>query len=281
MMSNKVSELYAPLDISDQIVLITGASSGFGAAAAWRFAEIGCKLILIARREERLKELAAEICTKYPRVKIHCEPLDMCDLDKVEALPSTLPEEFAQVDILVNNAGIARGKHAAQENTRIDIEAVMKTNVTSLIVATSVFSKGMLQRGRGHIINIGSIAGHEAYAGGSVYCATKHAVTAFTTAARHDLVGTPIRVTCISPGFAETEFSIVRFNNDLQKAASVYANLVPLNANDIADQIIYAATRPAHVQIADIISWPTNQASATSIARVGPTLGVIASSSST
>ncbi|KAJ8603081.1 hypothetical protein CTAYLR_006683 [Chrysophaeum taylorii] len=268
-----ISELYQPLDISGWTVLITGASSGFGWAAAWRFAELGCKLVLVARRTDRLRELAAEICTKYKEARVHCAPLDVCDVDKIESLPFMLPPEFAQVDILVNNAGLALGKLPVQDNVTANVLTMMQTNVSSLIVATATFSKGMVARGRGHIINIGSIAGHEAYANGSVYCATKHAVTAFTTAARHDLVGTPVRVTCISPGFAETEFSLVRFGNDTDKAAAVYSNLVSLSAKDIADQIVYVATRPAHVQIADIICWPTNQAGATNIARVGPSLG--------
>lgn len=173
----------------------------------------------------------------------------------------------------MNNAGLALGKNTADTNETSDIVRMMNTNVTALIVCTAVFTKGMKARGRGHVINVGSVSGHEVYGGGSAYCASKHAVTAFTSAARHDLVGTPIRVTCISPGFAETEFSLVRFKADADKASSVYDNLVALNAADIADQICYAATRPAHVQIADIICWPTNQAGPTNIARVGPTLG--------
>lgn len=215
--------------------------------------------------------------------------MDMQEVTKVEALPQTLPPEFRDVDILVNNAGLALGKQPAQENVTADVLTMVNTNLTSLVVATSAFTKGMVRRGRGHVINVGSVSGHEAYGGGSVYCATKHGVTAFTTAARHDLVGTPVRVTCISPGFSLTEFSLVRFNQDADKADSVhasvapqiaalttsqvYADLIPLNANDIADQIVYAATRPAHVQIADIICWPTNQAGPTNIARVGSSLG--------
>ena len=202
-----------------------------------------------------------------------CFPLDMMDIPKVETMAADLPAEFAAVDILVNNAGLALGKNTADQNDTSDIVRMMTTNVTALIVATAAFTKGMKQRGRGHVINVGSIAGHEAYGGGSGYCASKHAVTAFTSAARHDLVGTPIRVTCISPGFAETEFSLVRFKQDSAKADAVYTDLVPLVAEDIADQIAYAATRPAHVQIADIVCWPTNQAGPTNIARVGPSLG--------
>ncbi|KAJ1446371.1 hypothetical protein M885DRAFT_546785 [Pelagophyceae sp. CCMP2097] len=269
----RVSELYAPLDISGWTVLVTGASSGFGWATAWRFAELGCKLVLVARRAERLQELAAEICCKYAGARVHCAPLDMCDMTGLEALPASLPAEFADVDILVNNAGLALGKRSCDANVTADVLLMLQTNVSSLIVATALFSRGMVRRGRGHVINVGSIAGHEAYAGGSVYCATKHAVTAFTAASRHDLVGTPVRVTCISPGFAQTEFALVRFGNDAAAAAATYADLVALSAHDIADQICYAATRPGHVQIADIICWPTNQAGPTNIARVGKSLG--------
>lgn len=276
MASSNRSARYAPLDVTGYTALVTGASSGFGKATAWRFAELGCKLVLVARRIERLNEIAAEITAEHPEVKVHCVQLDMSDLAAVEALPENLPAEFAEVDILVNNAGLALGKNTADQNITADVMQMMGVNVNGLIVCTAAFTKGMKARSRGHVINIGSIAGHEAYGGGSVYCATKHAVTAFTTAARHDLVATPIRVTCISPGFAETEFSLVRFKGDDAKAASVYDNLVALNAEDIADQIVYAATRPAHVQIADIICWPTNQAGPTNVARVGPTLGAAA-----
>ena len=246
-----------------------------GKATAWRFAELGCKLIIVARRGDRLEALAAELKAKYG-TEVFCLVLDMMDIPKVEKMDQLLPESFRNVDILVNNAGLALGKNSVEENVTSDIVRMMTTNVTALILATTLFTKGMKARGRGQVINVGSIAGHYAYAGGSGYCASKSAVTAFTSAARHDLVGTPIRVTCISPGFAETEFSLVRFEaseNASEKAKSVYDNLVPMVADDIADQIVYAATRPAHVQIQDIIAWPTNQAGPTNIARVGPSLG--------
>ncbi|KAH8089974.1 hypothetical protein JL720_6268 [Aureococcus anophagefferens] len=258
------SARYAPLDISGWTVMVTGASSGFGLATAWRFAELG---------------RGAAPGSRLPRgVKCHCFPLDMMDIPKVEAAATLLPADFAEA--------------TADENATEDVVRMMTTNVSALIVCTATFAKGMKKRGRGHVINVGSVSGHEVYGGGSAYCA--HAVTAFTSAARHDLVGTPIRVTCISPGFAETEFSLVRFKRvpaasrgwrpppprktpffraDEKKAASVYTDLVPLYADDIADQIVYAATRPAHVQIADIICWPTNQAGPTNIARVGASLG--------
>ena len=229
----------------------------------------------MARRGDRLEALAGELKAKY-QTEVFCLVLDMMDIDKVEKMDELLPEQFRNVDILVNNAGLALGKNSVEENVTSDIVRMMTTNVTALIIATTLFTKGMKARGRGHVINVGSIAGHYAYGGGSGYCASKSAVTAFTSAARHDLVGTPIRVTCISPGFAETEFSLVRFeasDDAASKAKSVYDNLVPMVADDIADQIIYAATRPAHVQIQDIIAWPTNQAGPTNIARVGPSLG--------
>ena len=232
-------------------------------------------MIIVARRGDRLEALAGELKAKYG-TEVFCLVLDMMDIEKVERMDQLLPEQFRNVDILVNNAGLALGKNSVEENVTSDIVRMMTTNVTALIIATTLFTKGMKQRGRGHVINVGSIAGHYAYGGGSGYCASKSAVTAFTSAARHDLVGTPIRVTCISPGFAETEFSLVRFeasDDAASKAKSVYDNLVPMVADDIADQIVYAATRPAHVQIQDIIAWPTNQAGPTNIARVGPSLG--------
>mmetsp|Transcript_22133 Transcript_22133/g.69274 ORF Transcript_22133/g.69274 Transcript_22133/m.69274 type:complete len:269 (-) Transcript_22133:306-1112(-) len=242
------SKLYEPCDIAGWTALVTGASSGFGLATAWRFAELGCKLIIVARRGERLEALKKELVAAYPGLEVHCLVLDMMDIAKVESMVEDLPAGFKEVDILVNNAGLALGKNSADQNVTSDIVRMMGTNVTSLIVATAVFTKGMKARGRGHVINVGSIAGHEAYGGGSGYCASKHAVTAFTAAARHDLVGTPIRVTCISPGFAETEFSLVRFESKgtdgaKDAAASVYKDLVALSAADIADQIVYYEVR--------------------------------------
>jgi 3-hydroxy acid dehydrogenase/malonic semialdehyde reductase len=177
-----------------------------------------------------------------------------------------------QVDILVNNAGLALGVSGVAENDMEHVRQMMDTNVMAVIAFSRAFIPGMRSRGRGHLINIGSIAGHEVYSGGSVYCATKHAVDAFTTAARHDLLGTPIRVTAISPGLVNTEFSTIRFG-DKSAADKLYTDIVPLVASDIADNVIYAATRPRHVQVADMVVLATNQSAAKSVARVGPSLG--------
>ncbi|GFR39750.1 hypothetical protein Agub_g233 [Astrephomene gubernaculifera] len=259
--------LYQPLNISEWTVLITGASSGFGEAMAWRFAEAGCRLVLVARRLDRLESLRDQLQFTY-HVPVHTVQLDVRNIAEVDLLPQQLPESFANVDILVNNAGLALGTASVQDNNIDDAITMIETNVTSVIAMTRAFLAGMLERGRGHIVNISSNAGREAYAGGSVYCATKHALTAFTTAARHDLVGTPIRVTCISPGAAQTEFSLVRYKGDQSAADAVYRGFEPLSAEDIADNVLYACTRPEHVQIADMLVLATNQASAKNVARV-------------
>uniref|UniRef100_A0A7R9YHP8 Uncharacterized protein n=1 Tax=Diacronema lutheri TaxID=2081491 RepID=A0A7R9YHP8_DIALT len=195
------------------------------------------------------------------------------ELERVANLPSELPAEFAEIDILINNAGLALGRSSADQNTLADIHTILTTNVTAALALASAVLRGMRARGRGHLVNVGSIAGHHTYAGGSVYIASKHAITAFTSAARHDLAGTPLRVTAVSPGAVETEFSLVRFGGDADKAKAVYKDFVCLRADDIADQIVYAITRPAHVQIADIVCLATNQSGPMDIARVGPSLG--------
>ena len=178
-----------------------------------------------------------------------------------------MPAEFASVDILVNNAGVALGTPPAHENPIEDVQTMLQTNVSSVMAFVSTFAPDMVARDSGHIVNISSIAGHESYPGGSVYCATKHAIDAYTTAMRHDLVGKNIRVTAISPGAVRTEFTLVRFGQDAQREDTFYKGFTPLNAHDIADQIMYAVTRPGHVQIGDIITYATKQSSAKSIAK--------------
>lgn len=263
-----------PLSMQNRVVLITGASAGIGASCAWRFAEEGSKLVLIGRREDRLLKLKKEINQCYPEVRIHTVAMSVADTEKVAALPESLPEEFKAVDVLVNNAGLALGVATVDENSVTDAKTVLDTNVLGVIAFCSAFLPGMKKRNFGHIINIGSVAGHYAYANGSVYNASKYGVLGFTEAARHDLASTPIRITHISPGLVgNTEFSNVRFNDDADKAKKVYADLIALHPDDVADNVVYAATRPAHVQIAEIMMYCTNQSGPRDIARVGPSLG--------
>ena len=184
-----MSTLYPALSLAGDVVLISGATSGIGEACAHRFAEAGCKLVVTGRRAERLDALKAALEAKYG-VDVKCVTMDVTDLDRVAGLPAELLP--LEVDILINNAGLALGVAGADSNSISDIQQMMATNVTALMAMTAAFLPGMKARGKGHLINIGSIAGHESYAGGSVYCASKHAVTAFTAAARHDLVGTPV-----------------------------------------------------------------------------------------
>ncbi|CAJ1433749.1 unnamed protein product [Effrenium voratum] len=239
------SALYQPLDLKGSCVLLTGATAGIGEATAWRYAELRCKLALCGRRTDRLEAMKKAMCERYSDLP---EPilvtLDVQDTDRIAKLPEELKAAgMPAVDILINNAGLALGVASAIENELDNIKTMLATNVQAVMLLTTAFGPGMRDRGKGHILNISSVAGHEAYVGGSAYCATKYAVNAFTIAARHDLAGTPIRVTAISPGMVETEFSKVRFGDD-GKAAKVYENIVPLVAEDIADQIIYATTRP-------------------------------------
>lgn len=194
--------------------------------------------------------------------------MDVRDTAGVAALPSALPADFSQVDILVNNAGLALGVDPADALDMNDAITMIECNVTAVVAFTRIFGAAMRERNAGHIINISSIAGKEYYAGGSVYCATKHAVEALTGGARHDFIGTNVRVTGIAPGAVKTEFSVVRFKGDGEKADAVYHGIEPLTAADIADNVLYAATRPPHVQIADITTFATYQASAKGLARV-------------
>jgi 3-hydroxy acid dehydrogenase / malonic semialdehyde reductase len=264
---------YHPIKLTNQTVLITGATAGIGEACAWRFANEGCKLILVGRREDRLIRLQNELKTEYVGLQVHIESLSVSDMDKVKSLPERLPDEYKKVDILVNNAGLALGVNAVDDTNIEDAQTMMDTNVMGIVAMCAAFIPGMKERGHGHVINMGSIAGHVPYPNGSVYGASKYAVKCFTHAARYDLVGTPIRVTHMSPGMVgSTEFSNVRLRDDA-KAASVYENVKPLEPEDVADCVIYAATRPAHVQIAEMITLATNQASPRDVARVGLGLG--------
>ncbi len=255
----------------NQIVLITGASSGIGAACAKIFAASGAKLILAARRLEKLQELVETLNIKPSDVLT--VKLDVRDRIAVESTISTLPLEFSHVDILINNAGLSRGLDKLHEGDFQDWEEMIDTNIKGLLYLTRYVVPGMVERSNGHIINIGSIAGHQTYPNGNVYCGTKAAVKAISEGLKQDLLGTPIRVTSVDPGMVETEFSNVRFHGDTQRAEKVYAGVTPLTADDVADVIFFCATRPAHVNINEIILMPVDQASATLVNRAHLVLG--------
>jgi serine 3-dehydrogenase len=242
--------------LTDKIVLITGASAGIGQACARKFSEAGARVILAARRLERLEELASNLPGPS-----HLLSLDVRDQRAVEAAIAGLPPEWQATDILVNNAGLGRGLDKLHKGDISGWDEMIDTNIKGLLYTSRAVLPGMVERDRGHVINIGSIAGHEVYPGGNVYCATKHAVDAITKGMRIDLVDTPIRVSTIDPGLVETEFSLVRFNGDADRARTVYQGYKPLTGDDIADTAVWIADRPAHVQVAEVIIFPTAQAS--------------------
>ncbi|MFM6976494.1 MAG: SDR family oxidoreductase [Sphingobacteriaceae bacterium] len=242
-----------------KIALITGASSGIGQACAQLFAQNNCQLILAARRTERLTALAAQLQADYG-VKVVTLSLDVRNRDEVTRQLNSLPDEWKKIDVLVNNAGLSRGLEPIQEGTFEDWDTMIDTNIKGLLYVTRVVTPWMVQRQSGHIVNLGSIAGKETYANGNVYCATKHAVDSLNKAMRIDLLPYGIKVTAIHPGAVETEFSEVRFKGDKERAKQVYQGFEPLHAADIADAIWYAVSRPAHVNINDMLIMPTAQA---------------------
>ena len=246
--------------MKNKTIFITGASSGIGLACAKYFAEKGSRLILCARRIERLNNLAEELKEKYATGS-YLIKLDVTKQKQVERAIDSLPAEWKNIDILINNAGKAKGLSKLHEGDIGDWEEMIDTNVKGLLYVTRKIVPEMVKRGNGDIINIGSIAGHEVYPNGNVYCATKHAVDALTKSLRLDLLGTPLRVCTVDPGLVETEFSFVRFNGDQERAKNVYKGMTPLTAEDVADAVYYCASRPAHVQIADIIMLATAQRS--------------------
>jgi len=248
--------------LKDKTVFISGASSGIGKACAFSFAQYGARLILCARRVDRLQKIAREFS-----VDTHLLSLDVRNQKSVKSAVESLPQDWREIDVLVNNAGLARGLSKLYEGDIDDWEQMVDTNIKGLLYLSRAIIPGMVARNSGDIINIGSIAGHEVYPGGNVYCATKHAVDAITKGLRMDLLGTSVRVCTIDPGLVETEFSLVRFHGDEGRAKKVYDGLKPLSGKDIADAVLYAATRPAHVQIAEIIILPTVQRSSTLVSR--------------
>lgn len=246
--------------MNKKVVMITGATSGIGEATARAFAQEGCKLIITGRRAERLAALKAELQEQYG-TQIYVASFDVRDRAMCEAAVEALPDEFANIDILVNNAGLASGLEHLNEGALADWNAMIDTNVKGLLYITRVVSNRMIARGEGgHIINLGSTAGTQVYENGNVYCATKHAVHALSHGMRIDFLRHRIRVTEIRPGMVETEFSVVRFHGDQNRADNVYKGLKPLTGDDIAEAIVWAASQPAHVNISEIVLTPTAQA---------------------
>jgi NADP-dependent 3-hydroxy acid dehydrogenase YdfG len=238
-------------------VLITGASSGFGEASARKFAAEGKRLVLCARRAERLEALSMELSEL---TQVHCAALDVRDQQAVAALPALLPAEFADIDILVNNAGLALGLGGADVAVMDDWEAMVDTNIKGLMYLTRAFLPGMVARGGGHVVNMGSVAANWPYPGGNVYGGTKAFVQQFSRNLRAELLGKGVRVSLIEPGMCETEFSMVRFNGDEGRAQEVYAGMQPLSATDIAEIIYWVTALPAHININQLEVMPVAQA---------------------
>jgi 3-hydroxy acid dehydrogenase / malonic semialdehyde reductase len=254
------------MKLTGKTILITGVSSGIGAACARAFAAEGARIVGTARRMERAHELLDQLANEHG-TESHLVELDVRDPGEVAAKLGGLPVEWSAVDVLINNAGLGVGTDKLHQGNPDEWELMVDTNVKGLLYVTRAITPGMVERGRGHVINLGSVAGHEVYPGGAVYCATKHAVDAITRGLRMDLLGTGVRVSTVDPGMVETEFSIVRFRGDVDRAKSVYRDMTPLTGDDIADVILWCATRPPHVNIDEVILKPTDQASATLVHR--------------
>lgn len=249
----------------EKIVLITGATSGIGQACARRFAQNGYNVIITARRADRLEAIRHDL-ERYG-AKVMTLVFDVRDAAAATAAVTSLIDEWKQIDILVNNAGLALGLDKEYEGNPEDWETMIDTNIKGLLTMTRLVVPAMVERNEGHVINIGSVAGDAAYAGGNVYCATKAAVKAITDGLRIDLAHTAVRVTNVKPGLVETNFSNVRFHGDTERADNVYKGITPLTGDDIADVVYYAASAPKHVQIAEVLVLATHQANGSVIYR--------------
>jgi len=249
------------VSLKNKIILITGASSGIGEACANSFAAEGAKLILAARRVDRLRTLSQKLEKEHKTDSLVLK-LDVRDKNEVRKVLRDIPADWQNIDILINNAGLSLGLDKVQDGLFDNWDIMIDTNVKGLLYVTREILPGMIKRGSGHIINLGSIAGYLVYPSGNVYCATKHAVRALTEGMQMDVVDTPIRVSAVSPGLVETEFSLVRFKGDAEKAKNVYKGIHPLTGEDVAEAILFCLTRPTHVNINDLIIMPSNQASA-------------------
>lgn len=247
------------LSLRNKIVFVTGASSGIGAATALEFARLGAKLLLCARRVEKLQELEPAL-REAGAADVHSFELDVRDREAVNAALKALPAAWTEIEVLVNNAGLARGLHKLWEDDYRNWEEMIDTNMKGLLYVTRFVVGGMVARNRGHVISLGSIAGHYAYANGAVYCATKAGERFITDGLRIDLNGTNVRVSTVDPGMVKTDFSLVRFRGDDARAAKTYENVDPLLPEDVADVIAFVATRPAHVVLQEIVMTPVAQA---------------------
>jgi len=245
--------------------LITGATSGIGLACANKFAENGDKLILTGRSEQKLEEIKKKLAAKGAQILTLA--FDVRDSATAKKFIETLPENWREIDVLVNNAGLALGLEPEYEGNTEDWDTMIDTNIKGLLTMTRLVVPGMVSRNKGHVINIGSVAGDAAYAGGNVYCATKAAVKALSDGLRIDVANTAVRVTNLKPGLVETNFSNIRFHGDSDRAANVYKGIKPLTGDDIADVAVYAANAPEHVQIAEVLILATHQASGSVIVR--------------
>lgn len=252
--------------LRDRTVLITGASAGIGEACARAFAAEGCRLVLAARRVGRIDAAAADLRAAGAPEVVTGE-VDVRDFDAVREFAEALPRTVSGIDVLVNNAGLSRGLHRLHEGELRDWNEMIDTNIKGLLHVNRAVIPGMVAAGRGTVIHIGSIAGRSVYPGGNVYCATKYAVRALTESLRIELNGTGVRVCSIDPGLVETEFSVVRFRGDDDRARAVYDGMTPLTPDDVAEAVLFAAGRPPHVTIADTMILPTDQASATTVHR--------------
>ncbi len=244
------------------IALVTGATSGIGEACAEKLHAAGYRVIITGRNEERLTRMAREWGEDALALTF-----DVRDRERAESLLNNLPEHWKDIDVLVNNAGLALGLDKEYEGRYDDWDTMIDTNIKGLLTITRTVVPGMVARGRGHVVNIGSVAGDAAYANGNVYCATKAAVKAITDGLRIDVSHTPVRVTLVKPGLVETNFSVVRFHGDSERADNVYKGIKPLTGGDIADTVVYAVQAPAHVQIAEILVLATHQANGSTIVR--------------
>ncbi len=249
--------------LSGKWAVVTGATSGIGKAIAQELASMGVNLILTGRRAERLAAFKSHLVDNHP-IHIETYPFDIRDRQACIDFHVTITQD---VDILVNNAGLAAGFDPVTTADLADWDVMVQTNLVSLYLMSQLFAKNMAAKRKGHILNLGSLAGHEAYPNGSVYCATKHAVYAFTRAMKMDLNGTDVRVSMVSPGLVETEFSEIRFHGDVERAKSVYKGIDPLTAEDIAEIAVFILNRPAHVNILDAVVLPVAQASSVHVAR--------------